>query len=436
MKKKKILFIGDLREVENYGAIATTEALLELFNDELVDYELKVIKARSMYQPTPVDGFKRKSPHSNNIKYNFKRIARDLLPNKVKSCIRELRRGNVVDFDKHDFVPYKFSQFERYFQFMQKGEFFQYEKKLLEWADYVYINSEGNIVNGTDEYGRYRIGARYILFLAWVSKIKYSKHIVIANHTVDPRNPNAFEMISNIYPYLDKVLVREPLSIELLNKHGVFNAQFVPDALFSYKADSNWIPSDKLKNIVDFSKPYICIGDSSAFQKKYAPVKWNVVQVFNIIISELKKICPQIIFIDGFNGEDEDVCKILEKTRINSVNLNTCNYHDLYHILQGGLIFISGRWHASILSALANTPVLLWGSDSHKTKALYPLLDYKYRFFELQSLPANIPELISEAKKIITESADIKKLLASKILDYSELSKRNATVLNELNDIG
>ena len=41
---------------------------------------------------------------------------------------------------------------------MQKGLCLQYEKRMLEWADIVYINGEGNIVNGTDRYGKYRMG--------------------------------------------------------------------------------------------------------------------------------------------------------------------------------------------------------------------------------------------------------------------------------------
>ena len=118
---------------------------------------------------------------------------------------------------------------------------------MLEWADIIYINGEGNIVNGTDQYGKYRMGARYILFMAWVSKIKYNKTTLMVNHTVDPNNSNAFEMISHIYPHLDEVYVREPLSLPILEKYKINNGKFVPDALWAYKPSKHWEIPDILK---------------------------------------------------------------------------------------------------------------------------------------------------------------------------------------------
>ena len=423
-----ILFIGDLRKVHNYGAIATTEALVHILEQEIPHAEIKIIEARSMYQATPSRGFTDSESANENPKSlanQLKRELRSLLPQKIKSCLRVLRKSYNVDFEKADFVPYKYSQFESYYNEMRNGNKFQYEKNLLEWSDAVFINCEGNIVNGTDERGRYRIGARYLLFMAWCAKIKFNKYTVIANHTVDPRNVNAFEMISNIYPYLDHAILRETLSLELLEKHGVKNGEFAPDALFTYENQTHWHPSKELSRLIDFNNPYICVGDSSAFQNKYGGLKWPVAQFLSMMIEQLKVVCPQIIFVDGFNGQHEDVNQVLKNTGIPSVNLTNCDYHELFHILKGALIFISGRWHASILSVLANTPILLWGSDSHKTKSLYPLLDYKYRFFELDSMPANLPELINEVKKVLDESDTIKILFKEKVEKFSKEAKNN-----------
>ena len=291
---KKILFVGDLRKVHNYGAIATTESLIKLFQTEIKDYEMKIIEARSMYEPTPAGGWTSEpaGEDPNSLTNRLKNTIRTILPFKVKSCIRALKKSNHVNLGRKDFVPYKFSQYEEYYSRIINGEKFQYEDKLLKWADIVYINSEGNIVNGTDELGRYRLGARYILFMAWLAKVKYNKTVIIANHTVDPKNMNAFEMIENIYPRLDYVILREPLSIALLEKHGVDNVIFAPDALFTYKDETEWTPSPQLKEKIDFSKPYICIGDSSAFQNKYGGLKWPVAQILTEIIMKLKELCP------------------------------------------------------------------------------------------------------------------------------------------------
>ena len=215
----------------------------------------------------------------------------------------------------------------------------------------------------------------------------------------------------------------------LLEKHGVTNACFVPDALFSYRDEKDWTPSDYLKSQIDFSKPYICLGDSSGLRNRYSSVKWDVLSNYIEIIEGLKTIVPQIVFVDGFGGSNNKILQAIKNTGIGSVCIRNTSYRDLYHVLGGAELFVSGRWHASILSVLANTPILLWGSDSHKTKSLYHLLDYDYRFFEVSSLPANIPELISEAKRIMDDSIQIKLKLKEKVALYSDLSRNNSKIL-------
>lgn len=421
MNGKNILFIGDLRSAHNYGAIATTETLIKLLDDN-VKATYKYIDAWSFRNTTPVEAFGdtwRPSRKNNSLlRRAFRRFYSYVGKNETLTKIP-------------DRIPYKLSQFESYYNNLIKGDSLQYEKKMLDWADIVFINGEGNIVNGTDKYGKYRIGGRYILFMAWLSKCKFHRPTLIVNHTVDPNNYNAFEMIKAIYPSLDEVLVRETLSIGLLKSIGVNNARFVPDALFAYQPQTEWTPSVEISKQIDFSQPYICIGDSSGIKNGYGSVKWDVYDVYDKIIDELKKIVPQVVFVDGFTETHPIINMIVKKKNIGRVNLRNCSYHDLYYVFKNAKIFVSGRWHASILCVLANTPILLWGADSHKTRSLYTLLDYSYRFFEISSLPANIPELVQEVKLILGKKDIIKKELKEKVAIYSVLAKENAKILKE-----
>lgn len=419
---KKILFIGDLRSASNYGAVATTESLIRLLQNEKYDIDIRYIDYRSLYHPTPSNGYKPLSEQSIFLK--IKRI----IPFKVKKLIRSIQYRNSKP---NDFVPYKWTQYEEYYNRMMSDDILQFEKRMLEWADIIYINGEGNIVNGTDRYGKYRMGARYILYMAWLSKMKYAKPTLIVNHTVDPNNWNAFEMISHIYPFLDVVSVREKLSVELLKQHGIQNVLYIPDALWTYKPISNWVPSDALKKEIDFSKPYICLGDSSGIKNAYNSVKWNVSDVLGVIIDELYKVVPQVVFVDGFNGSNEDINRLVHRKKIGRVNFYNCSYHDLFHVLKNASLFISGRWHASILSVLANTPILLWGSDSHKTKSLYPLLDYKYQFFEVSTLPVNIDKLIDTSREILADSKILKNQMRVKSEEFSVAAIENVKLLQK-----
>jgi polysaccharide pyruvyl transferase WcaK-like protein len=405
----KILFVGDLRSVSNYGAIATTETLNNLLLSTLPDVEIKYIDHRSFHNQTPIEGWGEKKR-----KDRLKRI-RHIIPKPLKYIVKNVYLAIHRKVSDKTFIPYKLSLYEEYYQKMIKGEILQYEKNMIEWADIIYINGEGNIVNGTDKYGKYRTGGLYVLFIAWISRIKYQKKTCIVNHTVDPANGDILQIISALYSNLDMVYVRETLSLDKLKSIGIDNARFVPDALFYYHPQNNWKPSDKLLNQIDFSQPYICIGDSSGIRNSYNQVKWNVVEVLSELIVNLKEIIPQVIFVDGYNGSNSDIVSLIRKNKLGYVNLNNCSYHDLYYVLKNATIFISGRWHASILSVLAGTPILLWGSDSHKTRSLYTLLEYPYTFFEINSFPIHIDNMVNEVRKIISEKDEIKILLKNKL---------------------
>ncbi len=435
MRKKRLLFVGDLRIAGNYGAIATTEALNNLLVSNAEMFDIEYIDYRSLHNETPENGW----PEIKSLSkiYKKKKIKTQIFAivvpflKMIKPLLFGIIGKKVYMFQK-DYIPYKLSLYEEYYKRLVKGSSFRYEKRMLEWADIVYINGEGNIVNGTDKNGKYRKGGLYILFFAWLSKVKFNKKTCLLNHTVDPANKDIYEIIKYLYPTLDKVFVRETLSLKNLHDLGLMNVKYVPDALFSYQPKMNWEPSEQLNKQIDFTKPYLCIGDSSGIKNAYNKVKWDVPEVIGELINELRKIVPQIVFVDGYNGMDKDINRVIKRTKVASVNLNNCSYHDLYYVLKGAEIFISGRWHASILCVLANTPILLWGSDSHKTRSLYTLLDYPYDFFEVNTLPIHIAEMIENVKEILQTRSEIKDLIKLKVDDISKLAINNVNFLSEL----
>lgn len=430
---KKILFIGDLRVDYNYGAMATTTCLLDMLNRQEYNAEYKYIALRSLYGPTPRKGFPKETKARNDILDRVKSVIKLIVPHKIISIIR----GSKSSQNSSDFVPFKFSQFEEYYRMMmdEGSNSLKYEKDLLTWADVVFINGEGNIVQGTDKYGKYRLGARYILFMAWVSKFKFKHPTIIVNHCIDPGNVNAFEMIEGIYPNLDEIIVRDPLSLNMLKNHDILNANWAADALFSYQPlEKDWEPSAELKKQIDFTKPYICIGDSSGIKNSYNQVKWDVVSVFSEIISKLKEVVPQIIFVDGYCGENKLINQIIKENNIGFIGPQNCDYRNLYQVFKRSEVFVSGRWHASILSVLANTPIVCYGADSHKTRSLYAILEYPYRFFETSSLPVNIDELVKTVKEVIGNKCIIKTNFKSKMDSLSDNAFENARVLNKYID--
>ena len=238
--------------------------------------------------------------------------------------------------------------------------------------------------------------------MAYLAKSVFHKPTCVVNLTIDPGNRDGMEMVKAVFPLVDYLCTREPLSHIKLKENGVNNSIFVPDALFSYTPQADWHPSAYLSSVIDFDKPYIVLGDSTALNSNsyQDAVRWDIVATYSILYSKLKKSFPQVVFLDGFNGKNAAVNKFILKNKIHPIRLQNTTYHDLYYVFKHSQLFISGRWHASVLATLSSTPVLLYGADSHKTQALYSILDYSFPFFETQALPLHIDEMIDCAKKI------------------------------------
>lgn len=429
---KKILFIGDYTPSYNYGAIATSECLKKMVSTHFEKNKIKIIESRMFGKNPPRGGWGEFIPPKNIIKKSFiEKIRLKLEYLGVKEILLKLVSSNLRT-NKEKYKPYLFRHFDTYAKKMLDGKIFQYEYKQIKWSDIVYINGEGTLVHGTDNQGIYRKGGLHLLFLAYFAKNYLDKYCAIVNHTVDPGNRDAEEIIKETYPTLDYVSVREPLSINALDSLGYKDAKLVPDALFSYEPDNEWHPSKKLLKEIDFNKPYICIGDSSGILSTTAKVKWDVFNVYRRLIKELQEIVPQVIFVDGFLGKHPEINKLIKKMKLGKVNLSNCSYHDLYYVLKNSEIFISGRWHNSILSVKANTPILLWGADSHKTKGLYELLDYPYKFFDINTLPIHISDIAEETEKILKQKSDITEKLNKKNAKLKQDSYKNVSFLSKL----
>ncbi len=435
----QVLLVGDSRDVPNYGANATSDMLLNML-EKNEENEIRTISWRSLNSATPIDGWKQTPQESINNSYysiterSFKEKLQDTLDDTllmgeyrlIKKSIKKARGQNTgFEIQKYH-VPYRFSDYEKYSEEVMQGKRLQYEKKMLEWADIVIVNGEGSIVNGTDRNGYYHVGGLYVLFMSYLSKVWFNKKTFIINHTVDPQNRDIYYMISKIYPKLDGVYVREPLSLNILSKQCGYNdAKYVPDALFSFKPSLSWTASEYLKSSIDFSKPYICVGDTSGFYTDRDSL-FDVESMYDELIEKLRDLCSQVVFIVGFGRYYPPVMNTIRKNKLPYLCIHNSSYEDLYHVLQGAQIFISGRWHTSILSLLAGTPILLFGSDSHKTEALYEMINYPYRFFDFRTLALNVDSIVKETKTII--DADNSEYL-NNVARITEESKRNAEVL-------
>lgn len=402
LKNKKILIIGDLRDASNWGAQLTSNALINWFNEKYKNADFKYITEKSWIENTPKGGFRKKGNNFFNLsKWYVKKL---LWHVGILSAIgfSKQKITNTENLNKlskqEDSIPDNFNEFESYWKKMLKGEILEYENNLLNWADEIFINSEGSIVNHDKKFKRYRRSGRFNLFMAWVAKSKYQKKTSIINHTFDPRHNDIENTAMNVYPILDKVLVREKLSLENLNKiiPENKNIEFFPD--FAYTS----IKNKKTK----LPKKIICVGDSAGFKS----VDWDIYKFYDQLFAFLYAKNFSIIFADGNSEKQRVFGDLYYKYKFKWLHPTTHNPKQLSRYLAASNLFISGRWHASILSLINETPVILFGSDSLKVKALNNLYGDIFPYFPIENLDKSIDEIKTMTIKMIKNNSTKKKI--------------------------
>ena len=95
-------------------------------------------------------------------------------------------------------------------------------------------------------------------------------------------------------------------------------------------------------------------------------------------------------------------------------------------IVANARLFISGRYHASILASLGGTPCIFLGTHSHKNGSLSRLLEYDvHRQFSAFPDDAEIGEIVLMARDYMLQGQSLR----SRISNVSRLRCAEATAL-------
>lgn len=393
---QRVLLIGDNSQAGNWGCQGTTACLKYLINQPFPEAKISSIYWLSFRSDTPAGGWPDAQPStilSSSLR-SFLRGAtkRTRLYPVARAMMRSFQAVSSRRKHEKETVPDRADQFDEAASRMLDGKILPFELDLVKECDAVVVNGEGAIYPGS---GRF---ARYPLFLMYVIKRYLNKPCCIVNHTVETDDDEVEDMIRLVYPLLDYVAVREPWSARELDRIGLKRkVAVVPDALFSFRPQEDWSPPPALRREIDFEKPFICLGDSSALPR----VSWDVSLVYQKLIRQLQGICDQIVLVDG-NSECTGVFRELtQELGMARVTVENCSYADLHHVFAHSLLYLSGRWHPSILSAMAGTPFVLWGANSHKTQGLLDLFEYPSVLFDLGRLPDKMEQMLAEVKRLL-----------------------------------
>jgi len=408
----KILYIGDNRDVPNWGCRSTSKALLELIskNNEIV----YAIGRKECHNPVPIV-FKKISIFQNAI-------LKALSYTRYNSLIQKYK----LKFETSDFVSEDINlSLNIFLKEKDNNNYLDTLYKKLRSVDAIVINGEGSFILSNPP-------RRDTLFFLFLIKTAFylQKKIYILNSMFSPcsKTGTNISLLNSIIYYFnlcDKITLRDKLSYDFIsNYYQNENIKYIPDALFTwydyfkneiqFPLNSNYIIPFPDKNIywntINFSDPYIILSGSS--RAAWTPKESTPVYIS--LAEKLKKIGLNIVIVPTCGG-DMFLYDVAKETKLPIIPLHTPIISGA-SILAGAKVMVSGRFHPSIMASLGGTPCVFLGSNSHKNTALQDLLEYE-NIVEYSALPTEEEQdvIIDILKIYIKNNKEIRNKILSRV---------------------
>lgn len=216
-------------------------------------------------------------------------------------------------------------------------------------SDYIVINGCGSI-HGASAY------ALKLLYLAYISKTFFGKHVQIINHSVYPQdNLDLDELIicklyKEVYEKMDFIAIRDRLSNSLMKILGVEN-RLTFDMLPTYIRDHYSNPK--------MAKNRIVIADSLALTSHGLDALTQYMQAMKEKGFEVVVLTEHLNCQTNFGSSSEYI--------------HPKSIEEWLDIVNNAALIVSGRFHLSIAAMCLKTPMIILSSDTPKNKALTTL---------------------------------------------------------------
>lgn len=435
----KVYFVNDTSDSSNWGCRATTNAFRKMIVESgfEISNTLYLFSMEIEEKYIPNKKLRLIESYSNSMVQSIP---------KGRSVIQYLNRRFVrPNWDrvsgKIDVIPKCFAEFEPFARQVIAGEILQAENLSLKKCDLVVINGEGSI------YDRQRKG-RMMLFIAYLAKQYFNKPCILVNHTADVHEPIMAEIVSHVYPLLDNVVFREPLSARACaNLIGEDNSTLAADAAFTYRPTSNSSWSSIAAREGYFSiwpdsavgfdpqKPYICVGGSSIYLRPDRP-QYDPIPGFIKLCQALQSIAPVVLTAPC--GTDEKIFRPIAKELNLPLIALTTPTQQAVDILGNASAFVSGRWHPSILALTGGTPIVTLTANTYKTQSLIEQIGLDAPTFDALKLHEETEAIVKLTRSYIQQGNSLREKLRHRARELSDLASENVRYLKnwqELNKV-
>lgn len=404
----KIVYVGDNRTRYNFGCRATSTALSQIISQE---HEIVGVIYGTYTNVDTGELFFYKHYPSWLYKWLGKRKYWKQLKSGLYLVHRFLKKGHYY-FSNFDFINYDLEQsIDNFIRCLPANPHLKdFDLRQYDF-DALVVNGEGSFIFATPPWRECLIE---MMFMYWAQKLGKKVYFLNGMLSDDPYslpNQKTIQLVNDIFQKSTVIGVREFYSYKYAEKNFPnINLKYFPDALFSWYdivndgfdiPDGKYIlgmsnaTNDSFNNF-DFTKPYVCIsGSSSAGLATKDETK--LVNTYIKLVEKVKhKMKLNTYLVEVCEG-DEFLRKVSEKTNTPLIPKDT-PIVAAAKILSKAEVYISGRYHPSIMASLGGTPCVFMSSNSHKTKSIQEILEYP-EVSEFSVLPSNkeIDEIVDLA---------------------------------------
>lgn len=316
------------------------------------------------------------------------KILRLLTPPAVRSVQQRLNRY-LPEKESHDIIPLRWDEFASRAKLLL-GQEHLYTKLLagLRESDIIVIHGDGAMV------GNPRI-ARGELFLAYFGKKYLNRSVIFINHTADLDHPILKEIAEHVYPMLDDITFRDEIS--MLRCQSICQGRYVPDSAFWFKPakKEEWAPLAQRLTYMDVwpdtasfdpTKPYICVGGTSAFS--YVGMPTGIIDDWAALLCHLRSVYQGQIILTVSDIVDQTIFRpIAAELQLPLISINT-PVQQAVDVLGNADAYIGGRWHPSIFSLRGGSPIVPVTSKTFKMRALMEMAGLETHLYDPYAVAA------------------------------------------------
>lgn len=273
--------------------------------------------------------------------------------------------------------------------------------QLVKQHDVIVINGEGTL-HGLNP------AAASLLYVAYIAKTEYVKHVEILNHSAYPQHDETIEKTSAaaavyklVYETIDYAAIREPVSLATMKKLGV-NAVACFDCLPIYINDHY-----QVGKVLKDPQLILIAGSASWLQLNIPSSERGHIQCFapglsefNRYLENLAKQNYRIKFLYGANGlpakDDREFLEYMSKAFGSMIEVYEAHsIDDWLHVIESAAMLVSGRFHHTLAAASLGVPYIALNSNTPKMSGLMQVIEPsqaiinyndEYLFAQLSSL--------------------------------------------------